>query len=65
MAWLSRSTMTAALAFAVLLAAGTTCVAAEDEEHGPCTEDAMLVFDASGSMAGNEGLGIATQASPM
>lgn len=61
MAWLSRSTMTAALAFAALLAAGATCVAAEDKEHGPCTEDAMLVFDASGSMAGNEGLGIATQ----
>ncbi|MGA7456174.1 MAG: vWA domain-containing protein [Methyloceanibacter sp.] len=49
-----------ALALAALLAGATPC-AAEDKERGPCTEDAMLVFDASGSMAGNERLGIATQ----
>jgi Ca-activated chloride channel homolog len=26
---------------------------AEEAEQTPCTEDAMLVFDASGSMSGN------------
>jgi Ca-activated chloride channel family protein len=29
-------------------------------EHSPCVDDAMIVFDASGSMSGNEKLGIAT-----
>jgi Ca-activated chloride channel homolog len=33
---------------------------ADGAEHSPCTEDAMLVFDASGSMAGNLNQGIAT-----
>ena len=32
----------------------------QNDERSPCTEDAMLVFDASGSMAGNLGQGIAT-----
>lgn len=40
----------------LLLGAGT----AESQKRTPCTEEAMLVFDASGSMAGNEMLGIAT-----
>jgi hypothetical protein len=31
---------------------------AEEEKPGPCTEDAMIVFDASGSMSGNQTLGI-------
>ena len=31
------------------------------ERPAPCTEDAMIVFDASGSMAGNLDQGIATQ----
>src|SRR6187551_1135939 len=26
---------------------------AKEKERGPCTEDAMVVFDASGSMSGN------------
>ena len=56
----SRSTAVAALALATLLAGDTTPGAAEDKERGPCTEDAMLVFDASGSMAGNLNQGIAT-----
>ena len=55
-----RSTAVAALALATLLAGDTTPGAAEDKERGPCTEDAMLVFDASGSMAGNLNQGIAT-----
>ncbi len=33
---------------------------AQDEVQPPCTEDAMIVFDASGSMAGNMHQGIAT-----
>ena len=35
-------------------------VSAQETSRTPCDEDAMLVFDASGSMAGNEMLGIAT-----
>jgi len=31
---------------------------AEDKKPSPCTEDAMIVFDASGSMSGNQMLGI-------
>jgi len=59
MALLFRSTLVAALALAAF-PAGTTGGAAEDKERSPCTEDAMLVFDASGSMAGNLNQGIAT-----
>ena len=47
-------------ALAALLAGDATPGAAEDKERGPCIEDAMLVFDASGSMAGNLNQGIAT-----
>jgi Ca-activated chloride channel family protein len=32
--------------------------AEEDKKPSPCTEDAMIVFDASGSMSGNQVLGI-------
>ncbi len=49
----------AALALAILLAA-PFAAHAEDQERNPCTEDAMIVFDASGSMAGNVDSGIAT-----
>jgi Ca-activated chloride channel family protein len=38
------------------LAAGHT----KEPDVSPCNEDAMIVFDASGSMAGTVGLGIAT-----
>ena len=48
------------LAAAALLAGGVAVGAAEEGERNPCTEDAMLVFDASGSMAGNLNQGIAT-----
>lgn len=30
----------------------------EEKKQGPCTDDAMIVFDASGSMSGNQTLGI-------
>ena len=35
-------------------------VAAEGADRESCVDDAMIVFDASGSMSGNEKLGIAT-----
>ena len=38
---------------AAAVAAGAPARAAEDDARAPCTEDAMLVFDASGSMSGN------------
>jgi Ca-activated chloride channel family protein len=37
----------------VALFAGSAAAPAVDEARTPCTEDAMIVFDASGSMAGN------------
>jgi Ca-activated chloride channel family protein len=40
------------LAFVALLA-GSAAAKAADKPRIPCTEDAMIVFDASGSMAGN------------
>jgi Ca-activated chloride channel family protein len=60
MAWLFRSTTLAALALAAFLAGDAGLGATEDKERSPCIEDAMLVFDASGSMAGNLNQGIAT-----
>ena len=50
----------AALAVAVFLTGHAKAGDAEDGERNPCTEDAMIVFDASGSMAGNLNQGIAT-----
>ena len=47
------------LTAAAILLGGYGGASAEDEPT-PCNEEAMLVFDASGSMAGNEMLGIAT-----
>jgi Ca-activated chloride channel family protein len=49
-----------ALAIALALGGGDTTRAEDQGEHGPCTQDAMIVFDASGSMAGNVDQGIAT-----
>jgi Ca-activated chloride channel homolog len=36
-----------------LLIAGMNEASAEAPDKGPCTEDAMIVFDASGSMSGD------------
>jgi Ca-activated chloride channel homolog len=47
----------AAVGFAVLIAWGLPLLA-EEPKPGPCTDDAMIVFDASGSMSGNQALGI-------
>jgi Ca-activated chloride channel family protein len=44
---------------AAIVVCGQVSVAlAEDLKPGPCTDDAMIVFDASGSMSGNQTLGI-------
>ncbi|MGE3529834.1 MAG: VWA domain-containing protein [Methyloceanibacter sp.] len=49
-----------ALALAAFLSGAAALRAEEGKDETPCTEDAMLVFDASGSMAGNLNQGIAT-----
>jgi Ca-activated chloride channel family protein len=45
--------------FALMLVAGSGAASGADETNKPCVEDAMIVFDASGSMAGSlaEGIG--------
>jgi Ca-activated chloride channel family protein len=55
-----RSATLVALALTAVLAGKAGAFAADEKEHSPCNEDAMLVFDASGSMAGNLNQGIAT-----
>ena len=42
------------------LVAGSLASGAEEKKPSPCTEDAMIVFDASGSMSGNMEGGIGT-----
>lgn len=49
---LSRYVCPVAFALVALLA-GSAAAQAADETRTPCTDDAMIVFDASGSMAGN------------
>jgi Ca-activated chloride channel family protein len=46
------------IGLAGLLAGSLAVSAAEEKKPAPCTEDAMIVFDASGSMSGNQTLGI-------
>jgi Ca-activated chloride channel family protein len=48
----------AAVVSALLLACSAPASFADDKKPNPCTEDAMIVFDASGSMSGNQVLGI-------
>jgi Ca-activated chloride channel homolog len=50
----------AVLALTAIAACGVAAARAEDQKPQPCNDDAMIVFDASGSMAGTVGLGIAT-----
>lgn len=45
--------LAAAAALSVILAGDTRTPRAETPTPAPCTEDAMLIFDASGSMSGN------------
>jgi Ca-activated chloride channel family protein len=49
-----------AVLLAALLIVTVPHARAEEPKPPPCTDDAMLVFDASGSMAGNVNQGIAT-----
>jgi Ca-activated chloride channel family protein len=53
-----RPFQVAAAALIALLANGSPAALAENTKPGPCTDDAMIVFDASGSMSGNATLGI-------
>ena len=46
------------MATGMLLACTSTSRAAEEKTIPPCREDAMIVFDGSGSLSGNETLGI-------
>ncbi len=48
----------AATVLAVVFASSIPALQAQDAKQGPCTDDAMIVFDASGSMSGNQTLGI-------
>ena len=47
-----------ALPTLALILAGALPLRAEEKKQTPCNEDAMIVFDASGSMSGNQTLGI-------
>jgi Ca-activated chloride channel family protein len=55
-----RSFFRPAIAALAVAAIYQSSARAEDADIPPCSEDAMLVFDASGSMSGTVGLGIAT-----
>jgi len=57
----SRVTWNGCFRFGVIVLTGllaSTPAFAEESKPSPCTEDAMIVFDASGSMSGNQVLGI-------
>jgi Ca-activated chloride channel homolog len=60
MSLMFRAALLTALWLLVLRGGSAFAGPSEDKEHNPCTEDAMIVFDASGSMAGNMNQGIAT-----
>jgi Ca-activated chloride channel family protein len=47
-----------AIALLVLLVGTLSASRSEEKKPSPCTEDAVVVFDASGSMSGNQTLGI-------
>ena len=50
----------AVLVLAIGGVSGFAAAIAAEQKESPCNDDAMIVFDASGSMAGNVGQGIAT-----
>src|ERR1041385_6139868 len=52
-----RQVVLGLLRLALLVPLGSA-TRAEDKKPTPCNEDAMIVFDASGSMSGNQTLGI-------
>ena len=47
-----------AIALVLLSVCGPAALSAEEDKAAPCRDDAMIVFDASGSMSGNQTLGI-------
>jgi Ca-activated chloride channel family protein len=49
-----------AMGLIALVVCGAPALNAEETKPAPCKDDAMIVFDASGSMAGNVNQGIAT-----
>lgn len=53
----ARRIIKAAAVLSAIILIGTA-FAAEEKKPSPCTEDAIIVFDASGSMSGNQTLGI-------
>src|SRR3990170_7281325 len=53
-----RCFLVPAIALAVLIASSVPSSRAAEKKPGPCNDDAMIVFDASGSMSGNQTLGI-------
>lgn len=50
----------ATLASVLVLASDVSATRGEAKKPSPCNEDAMIVFDASGSMSGNHVLGVPT-----
>jgi hypothetical protein len=50
---LVRATRFVALSLTLLIVCGVSCLRAEEAKPPLCTEDAMIVFDASGSMYGD------------
>ena len=46
------------MSLTAVLTCSLSASGAEEKKPSPCTEDAMIVFDASGSMSGNQTLGI-------
>src|SRR5690349_22972098 len=46
------------IALALVLVCDFSAPRAEEDKAAPCRDDAMIVFDASGSMSGNQTLGI-------
>src|SRR3974377_1921522 len=50
----------AAVSLAMLVVCGASALRAEEATPAPCKDGAMIVFDASGSMAGNVDQGLAT-----
>jgi len=53
-----RKICPAAIALALILVCDLSAPRAEEDNTAPCRDDAMIVFDASGSMSGNQTLGI-------
>ena len=53
-----RKLCLAAIALALVSVCDFSAPRAEEDKAAPCRDDAMIVFDASGSMSGNQTLGI-------